>query len=365
MTRANAQLAYRQTSIVIADCADAYDLDVTRHADTNLTTVEVNQLNGRCTSLPTLVCNFFSIVVSTVCRHASCMSSPPPQIHLVSGACAGLVSSLALQPLDLLKTRLQQEQRLDARHRTTLAAELRKLASVRDAWRGAVPLVLRTLVGAGLFFSTLLQTRAYLARAKPQRGGLSVLPQLSHMENLLAGFFVRGVVGLFTMPITVVKTRFESSAYHYRLVWAGVRGIYGEGTPSARHFFKGTWATLARDCPYAGLYVLFYEGFKNEVGPYLVGTGAAWEAANNSGAAAAAAVVLTMATAPFDAVKTRLQVSRASPLIAQVTRQLLREPGGARNLFSGVSLRLGRKGLSAGISWCIYEELLKWTRHEA
>ena len=27
-------------------------------------------------------------------------------------------------------------------------------------------------------------------------------------------------------------------------------------------FFKGSVATLARDCPYAGLYVLTYEAFK-------------------------------------------------------------------------------------------------------
>ena len=38
---------------------------------------------------------------------------------------------------------------------------------------------------------------------------------------------------------------------------------------------------------------------------------------------------------------------------------MLREDGGIKNLFRGLLLRLGRKGISAGISWCIYEELIK------
>lgn len=292
---------------------------------------------------------------------------PSTAIHLVSGGTAGLVSAFTLQPLDLLKTRLQQQQREVAGYKTTLGRELRKLTKIRDLWRGVLPSTLRTSIGAGLYFTMLSQTRIYLASLKAVRESSksSVLPKLSHAENLATGFVVRALVGVFTMPITVIKTRFESSMYNYNSMYEGFEGIYGQGDKrSVRNFFKGTVATLARDCPYAGLYVLFYEGFKNDLFPTLLSglysDERYFSSINNSAAAICAASVSTTITAPFDAIKTRLQLDTAQQSILRVTKQIVQEPGGIRNLFNGLSLRLGRKGLSAGISWCIYEELLKF-----
>lgn len=298
---------------------------------------------------------------------------PSTSVHLILGATAGLVSAITLQPLDLLKTRLQQQQKANALYRTSVRQEIAKLANVKDLWRGVLPSALRTSVGAGLYFTILSQSRSYLATLKSSSGksGSSVLPKLSHLENLASGFVVRAVVGFITMPITIIKTRFESSTYRYTSMSEGFRDIYANGgtSGSARNFFNGTVATLARDSPYAGLYVLFYEGFKNELFPKVVlrlypDVSPAYAAGiTNSAAAVLAASVATAITAPFDAIKTRLQLNSgggASPSILAVTKQLMLEQGGARNLFSGLSLRLGRKGISAGISWCIYEELLKY-----
>lgn len=300
---------------------------------------------------------------------------PSTKVHLISGGLAGLVSAFTLQPLDLLKTRLQQQQRTNTGLRPSISKELKKLANIKDLWRGALPSTLRTSVGAGLYFTILSQTRAYIARLKSKSGmdiqsKTSVLPKLLALENLGTGFVVRAVVGVITMPITIIKTRFESSMYEYNSMYEGFEGIYNDGgiTKSYKNFFRGTVATLARDCPYAGAYVLFYESFKNDLVPpflrpfkksipegYLDGM-------NNSGSAVLAASVATTLTAPFDAIKTRLQLTvgdSKSLKIWSATKQLVLEPGGVSNLFNGLSLRLGRKGLSAGISWCIYEELLK------
>lgn len=298
---------------------------------------------------------------------------PSTTVHLILGATAGLVSAITLQPLDLLKTRLQQQQKNNAMYRTTVRNEIAKLANIKDLWRGVLPSTLRTSLGAGLYFTILSQSRTYLASLKSssQKSTSSVLPKLSHVENLASGFVVRAVVGFITMPITIIKTRFESSAYRYSSMYEGFSDIYTNGgrSSSVRNFFKGTVATLARDSPYAGIYVLFYEGFKNELFPKLLlllnaNISPAYAAGiTNSAAAMMAASVSTAITAPFDAIKTRLQLNSTgtvSPSILAVTKQLILEPGGARNLFRGLSLRLGRKGMSAGISWCIYEEMLKY-----
>ncbi|KAK6459062.1 mitochondrial carrier domain-containing protein [Scheffersomyces xylosifermentans] len=306
------------------------------------------------------------------------VKSPDASVHLISGASAGLISAITLQPFDLLKTRLQQQQHASQTEvRTSIASELKKLTQIKDLWRGALPSTLRTSIGAGLYFTILSKSRTAWAQYKKVYGGeseqnlrsaTSVLPKLTHLENLTIGFVSRAIVGYFTMPITVLKTRFESNLYNYNSMYDAVTGIYkdtgGDATKqgSIRNFFKGSVATLARDCPYAGLYVLFYEGFKNDLIVSLIPVSLTGNEQRssiiNSTSAILAASVSTTITAPFDAIKTRLQLTNETSIV-KTTKILLAEDGGFRNLFRGLSLRFGRKALSAGISWCIYEEMIK------
>lgn len=307
--------------------------------------------------------------------------SPPAvagvSVHLISGSLAGLASAVLLQPLDLLKTRLQQEQ-VNTKQvvRTSITNELKKLTQLKDLWRGTLPSAIRTLVGAGLYFTLLSKTRELWAKQqgiiRENSNATLALPVLLHMDNLIIGSITRGIVGLLTMPITVIKTRFESNMYNYSSMSDGIKEIYRDlGNSSnprslARNFFRGSVATLARDCPYAGLYVLFYEGFKNDVLPLLLPRDPTLDyqaGLINSAAAVLASTVATTLTAPFDAIKTRVQLSNLTS-IGETTVRILREKGGVRNLFSGLSLRLARKGISAGISWCIYEELIKLGRQK-
>ncbi|CAK9437285.1 uncharacterized protein LODBEIA_P16630 [Lodderomyces beijingensis] len=338
---------------------------------------------------------------------ASAIKSPDAAAHMVSGAVAGLVSAITLQPFDLLKTRLQQQQHNNKHEvRTSLAKELKKLRKVKDLWRGTLPSTLRTSIGAGLYFTILSKMRSSWAayRSKSHKEGQrklnfksnsSALPKLTPMENLTTGFVARAIVGYITMPITIIKTRFESNLYNYNSMYEGISGVYlddtrkggplaskegaaagvtGTGTSSVisprhgslKNFFRGSAATLARDCPYAGLYVLTYESFKNDILPRLIPRNLGSEHHSsiiNSTAAVLAATTCTTITAPFDAIKTRLQLTNSHSMW-KTFLDLIHEKGGSKNLFRGLSLRLGRKGVSSGISWCIYEELIKsrWVR---
>ncbi|EMG48511.1 hypothetical protein SBY92_003807 [Candida maltosa Xu316] len=300
--------------------------------------------------------------------------SPDATAHLLAGASAGLVSAVTLQPFDLLKTRLQQQQ-LTSKHevRTSVARELKKLTEIKDLWRGTLPSTLRTSIGAGLYFTVLSKMRTNWAEYKSTKdstlnlkSGSSVLPKLTPVENLTTGFLARALAGYITMPITIIKTRFESNLYNYNSMYEGIQGIYLDDNKgltakgSIRNFFKGSLATLVRDCPYAGLYVLTYEMFKNDFIPVLVPQtlGDNRSSVINSSAAVLAASTCTTITAPFDAIKTRLQLTNETSMV-KAAKTLIHEDGGFRNLFRGLSLRLGRKGISAGISWCIYEELIK------
>ncbi|ANB11789.1 hypothetical protein AWJ20_9 [Sugiyamaella lignohabitans] len=295
-----------------------------------------------------------------------------PTSHLYAGFASGITSSILLQPLDLLKTRVQQS------GEATITSAFKELTSFRALWRGTVPSALRMSIGSGLYFTTLNSTRAYLQQrnynkllqdhdkdttSKAGNAGLgdsSSLPKLGMYENLASGAFVRGVVGFMTMPITVIKVRYESSMYNYTSMWNAVQSVYRNH--GVRGYFYGYGATFARDAPYAGLYVLFYEKSKeivNNLFPSTERRSTVTAAIMNSSSAFFSAGLATTITSPFDTIKTRVQLNPVKYKgFFQAAKIMVKEDGFIR-FFDGLSLRLSRKALSAGISWCIYEEIVR------
>lgn len=291
--------------------------------------------------------------------------------HLASGFISGLTSSVLLQPLDLLKTRVQQSKS------TTLTSAIRDIDSVRSLWRGTLPSAIRTSVGSALYLTTLNATRTYVARYSAKTGSnsniassSSALPKLSMQGNLLSGALVRGAVGIVTMPVTVVKVRYESSMYNYSSMLHGITDIYNKHGVAG--FFKGWGVTFLRDAPHAGLYVLFYEKSKDVLCLFLGGDkktvggdsninmlNTSMSAVINSTSAVLSAGMATTITGPFDTLKTRVQLDPVKYNSVGTTARIILQEEGIKGLFDGLSLRLARKALSAGISWCIYEELIR------
>ncbi len=300
----------------------------------------------------------------------------PASRHLLAGFTGGLTSAVCLQPLDLVKTRVQQSKN------NSIISVLRQISSIKELWRGTVPSAVRTSVGTALYLTSLnfIRTKMAVSRihqhpelAEEQYGikSSSKLPRLPIADNLIAGMISRTVVGFITMPITVIKVRFESDMYHYSTLWEGVTSMYKEGL---RSFFAGFGATCMRDAPYAGLYMAFYE--KNKVLlPKLIHSdmtsdhalsspnspsmmAASTSAIVNSVSAILAAFFATAITGPFDTIKTNMQLNpKKYKTFVQTTVTLA--SGGWLRLFDGLSLRLLRKAGSAGIAWCIYEQIVR------
>lgn len=282
---------------------------------------------------------------------------PKSAKHLYAGFMSGLTSAVTLQPLDLLKTRIQQSKG------TSLKNALAQV-QLSGLWRGTIPSALRTSVGSALYFTTLNYTRTMMASRKQNQESraTSKLPVLSMHANLISGSFVRGFVGFITMPITVLKVRYESSLYKYNSMFEAVKHIFQKH--GIRGFFSGFGVTFARDAPYAGLYVLFYEKTKDVLSTSLLQsehakTNNTTAAMINSGSAMLSATMATTITAPFDTIKTRVQLDPVKYPNFINSAKLIVQEGGPRALFDGLSLRLARKAMSAGIAWCIYEELVR------
>lgn len=289
--------------------------------------------------------------------------------HLISGFAGGLTSAVVLQPLDLLKTRMQQQ------HCMTLSSSIKQLSGPLELWRGTLPSALRTSVGSALYLSCLNLMRTKISDYKyTQQGSIvtsnksSSLPKLNIYENLVTGAVARALVGYITMPITVLKVRYESTMYDYTSILQASKDIWKyEGV---KGFFTGFGATCLRDAPYAGLYVLLYEQTKSLLpkvfpkkfisldsnGNYSVMT----STSINSTSAIIAASIATTITAPFDTIKTRMQLEPRKFYNSFQTLKYILTEESVIQIFSGLSMRLTRKAISAGIAWGIYEELIKY-----
>lgn len=274
--------------------------------------------------------------------------------HLYAGFLGGLTSSIILQPLDLLKTRVQQNGQ-------STFKSIKAITSPLELWRGTIPSALRMSIGASLYLTLLSKMRYFMARVKQNDvGHSSDLPRLSMHANLVTGALARAVVGLITMPFTVLKVRYESTSYKYSSLLQALKSTYAE--TGIRSFFSGYGVTITRDAPYAGLYVLFYEQSKDMLNSLLPASHyreAKTAAVINSTAAMTAATIASTITAPFDTIKTKIQLyPDRYPSLVKSCVPLLREFG-VRHMFDGLALRLLRKSMSAGVSWGIYEELIR------
>ncbi|KAK9417167.1 hypothetical protein SUNI508_08971 [Seiridium unicorne] len=295
-----------------------------------------------------------------------------------SGLCSGTSGAILLQPIDLLKTRVQQS------GSQSIRATIREIAKSPNAvaafWRGTVPSTLRTGFGSAVYFTTLstirqratpLAVAASSASSSSSSGGRysssSSLPKLSNTANLLSGAVARAFAGFLLMPLTILKVRYESNLYSYQSMASAARDIYK--TERVRGFFAGYGATAARDAPYAGLYVLFYEQFKKRLSraygktkegaadPHQMGSSLAASINFSSGALASAAC--SFITNPFDAVKTRIQLQpREYTNMFQAARRIVTEEG-VQSLYHGLALRLTRKAISSALAWMLYEELIR------
>ena len=205
----------------------------------------------------------------------------------------------------------------------------------------------------------------------------SSLPQLSNTANLTTGAIARVSAGFVMTPVTVIKVRYESTLYAYKSLWGATSAIIG--TEGFKGFFSGFGATAIRDAPYAGLYVLFYEQMKRRLSglqdvaarPLLPGAlrlvPSSGSESKSSGSSVSinfvsgvlAAGLATTITNPFDAVKTRLQLMPGKyGNLLKAARRMVQEDG-ARSLFDGLGLRMGRKAISSALSWTLYEEMIR------
>jgi len=263
----------------------------------------------------------------------------------LAGSLSGTCSTLLFQPLDLVKTRVQQQNGNGNGSRVSIVRVVTGVVSkdsLSGLWRGVMPSMVKTVPGVGLYFSSMHYLKTTWCDGRP-----------SHLQSILIGCSARTVAGSIMIPFTVIKTRFESPNFHYSSTISALRHILR--TEGLRGLTRGLGATLVRDVPFSGLYLMFYEHLKN-VTPA--------DANQTHGSRAhficgmTAGVLASLVTQPADVIKTRLQLSPDTKSVATVIGQIYRQQG-LVGFTSGLVPRSLRRTLMAALAWTVYEKMIK------
>ncbi|XP_058534638.1 mitochondrial glycine transporter isoform X2 [Ochotona princeps] len=266
------------------------------------------------------------------------------------GSISGTCSTLLFQPLDLLKTRLQTLQPAEhgSRRVGMLAMFLKvvRTESPLGLWKGMSPSIVRCVPGMGIYFGTFYSLKQYFLRGHPPTA----------LESVLLGVGSRSIAGVCMSPITVIKTRYESGRYGYESMFTALQSIYrSEGH---RGLFSGLTATLLRDAPFSGIYLMFYNQTKSLVPQGMDQLDAAITPVVNFGCGIIAGILASLVTQPADVIKTHMQLSPMKfQWIGQAVTLIFKDYG-LRGFFQGGVPRALRRTLMAAMAWTVYEEMM-------
>ncbi|XP_062149282.1 mitochondrial carrier protein MTM1 isoform X1 [Alnus glutinosa] len=343
----------------------------------------------------------------------------------VSAAGAAFLSAIIVNPLDVVKTRLQAQaagvayshplsniiSRMAYFGPRTMFADLRCSPSCTRAgihgtvsicppdcfqYKGTLDVFYKIIRQEG--FARLWRgTNAGLALAVPTVGiylpcydvfrncleeftGQHV-PSVTPYAPLVAGSLARSLACVSCYPIELAKTRMQAfkvtqSGMKPPGVWQTLLGVISHVQSTSvqsnsvqgyRVLWTGMGAQLARDVPFSAIYWSTLEPMRRKL-LGLVGDEADVLSilGANFSAGFVAGSLAAGATCPLDVAKTRRQIEK-DPVrqLRMTTRQTLLEiwrDGGIKGLFTGVGPRVGRAGPSAGIVISCYE-VVKYVLH--
>lgn len=297
------------------------------------------------------------------------VATNPVVKSFLAGSFSGTCSTILFQPLDLVKTRIQNQVSLPAGNQVvvvnsgklavtqtsmfSVVRQVLKNEHVSGLWRGIMPSITRTVPGVGLYFSSLHWLKSNTTGEKP-----------SALQAIGLGMVARSFSGAVMIPITVIKTRFESGTYRYSGMSSALVTIYSK--EGLRGLSCGLIPTLVRDAPYSGLYLMFYTQLKQNVAGKLLervsgdANAATLAAAVHFGCGMASGFLASAVTHPADVVKTQMQIHPARYGGSAVNASLaIYKASGPRGFMIGLAPRMLRRTLMSALAWTVYEEIMR------
>ncbi|KAL1928865.1 hypothetical protein VTP01DRAFT_2651 [Rhizomucor pusillus] len=277
--------------------------------------------------------------------------------HSIAGAGAGIVSSVVTCPLDVVKTRLQNQGKLEPGvklYKGTVGTITRiwKEEGIRGLYRGLGPTILGYIPTWAIYFTVYDHCKGRYS----EKLGLDK-EWLVHISSAMSAGAASTTM---TNPLWVIKTRLmtqnERTAYRYRNTLDAIITIGKQ--EGVRGYYKGLGSSLLGISHVAVQFPL-YEKLKiwlHADTPESKGTTAILMASSLSKMAA------SMATYPHEVIRTRLQNQTKKPFkyhgILHAIKVILAEEG-LRGFYKGLPTNLLRTVPSSAMTILTYELLVK------
>ncbi|KAI9697912.1 MAG: hypothetical protein M1836_004264 [Candelina mexicana] len=208
---------------------------------------------------------------------------PPSVIETIAGFTAGIISTLAVHPLDVIKTRLQVDRISSSRvgNSYRIARDIaRHEGSIAEFYRGLTPNLIGNSVSWALYFLWYGKLKDGITAYRSPQDGLSTfdyfvaaggagtepisLHHVSYHVKLRAEIFIGALTALCTNPIWVIKTRMLSTGSShpgaYTSMSDGVRQILR--TEGLSGFYSGLLPSLV-GVSHGAVQFMAYEQLKN------------------------------------------------------------------------------------------------------
>lgn len=232
-------------------------------------------------------------------------------------------------------------------------ANIARAEGILALWKGTGSNIVTCIPSVGIYLTTYEQLKAWITH-------LGVCPQ--KLSPLLAGGLARAVSVVGTAPLDLMRTRVmaQTGSHSAQLGGAGVL-VRALATGGWRSLWRGTAPTLYRDVPFSALYWMLAEAVRERLC-------ATWSMKRdalsvNLVAGFLSGALASLITHPFDVIKTRAQVAESPALVmrgepAQSTlaalKRLLASEGWA-GMWGGIGPRVLKVGPSCAIVLSSYE----------
>ncbi|EDV28209.1 uncharacterized protein TRIADDRAFT_21712, partial [Trichoplax adhaerens] len=269
------------------------------------------------------------------------------------GSVAGAVGATAVYPIDLVKTRLQNQRGKlvgELMYKNSLDCFVRvvKVEGFFGLYRGLLP----QFIGVAPEKAIKLTMNDLLRdKLKTKKGELPLL------NEIIAGGTAGGCQVVFTNPLEIVKIRLQVAGEVPGLRLGAVQVIRDLGLTG---LYKGARACFLRDIPFSAIYFPAYAHLK----PVFADKNGSNGPTSLLAAAALAGAPAASLSTPADVIKTRLQVQARKGQttydgIIDCTRKLMKQEG-FRAFWKGAPARVFRSSPQFGVTLVTYELLQRY-----
>jgi solute carrier family 25 protein 39/40 len=307
--------------------------------------------------------------------------------QVVSSSCGALITSLLMTPLDVVKIRLQSQNRVmhkgdcfvyrnglmdhlctcinetnwynrkipGGRYHGTMDAIVKivRVEGLTSLWSGLPPTLFMAFPQVVLYFTTYEEVKTLL--------GYHEINNPNPILPILSGGIARVIAVTAVSPLELIRTKVQSEKLNYRDLAQTVRNAIK--TQGFQSLYRGWVSTVWRDVPFSMIYWFNYESFKTFVMRHQ--NNRTMNSLETFACGAAAGSIAAVLTCPFDVVKTHRQVqlgeldlNKKSRKTVNIIKEIYRIKG-VQGLFAGVTPRVTKVALSCAIMITTFEYFKK------